>query len=242
MSEPTGPALVQPLGLQRRDPWRETPVVTVTATFAFVDLAGFTALTEAHGDDEAVGLLDEFVRISAESVGPKGQLVKTIGDAVMLKFFSPGAAVAAVAKLFAALDGSDLPIARAGVHHGEAIERDRDYFGSTINLTARVAGQAAGGQVLATAEVAVAARCAGVPVIELGAFELRNISEPVELFQLEVRPNDPETTIDPVCRMQVSRSQAAGHLRHRERDHWFCSLSCAAVFAAEPDRYSVATG
>ena len=42
--------------------------------------------------------------------------------------------------------------------------------------------------------------------------------------------------IDPVCRMQVARADAAGRLRHRDRDYWFCSLRCVAAFAADPDR------
>jgi adenylate cyclase len=47
--------------------------------------------------------------------------------------------------------------------------------------------------------------------------------------------------LDPFCRMQVPRSGAAGHLRHGEHDFWFCSLECAATFAAHPERYSQST-
>ena len=208
----------------------------VVATFGFVDLAGFTALTEAHGDAEAVALLERFEAITVEALGPDDHLVKTIGDAVMIVFPEPAAAVTAVGRVFGALAEAGLPIGRAGLHHGPAIRRGEDYLGASVNLTARVAGQAHGGQLLGTTEVADAARRLGVTVVDLGCFELRNIAEPVELFQLEVCSAAAGNAIDPVCRMQVARADAAGRLRHRDHDYWFCSLRCAATFAAGPER------
>ena len=208
----------------------------VEATFGFVDLAGFTALTEAHGDSEAVALLDRFEAITAAALGSGDRLVKTIGDAVMVAFPDPTSGVEAIGRLFTAIAETDLPIGRAGLHHGSAILRAGDYLGASVNLTARIAGQAHGGQLLATTEVADAARHLGITVVDLGCFELRNIAQPVELFQLDVCPAAAGNTVDPVCRMQVARSNAAGRLRHRDRDYWFCSLRCASAFAADPDR------
>jgi len=70
---------------------------TVERTFSFVDLAGFTALTEAHGDLDAVDLLDRFISLARDSLSAGDELVKSIGDAVMLATPGPGAAVAALA-------------------------------------------------------------------------------------------------------------------------------------------------
>jgi class 3 adenylate cyclase len=213
-------------------------VDTVEATFGFVDLAGFTALTEAHGDEQAVSLLDRFAAIAEASLGPRDRLVKTIGDAVMVAFADPDAALDGTARLFeACLAEAGMPVPRAGLHHGEAIERDDDFFGATVNLAARVAGQAYGGQVLATAPVADTARQRGIHVVDLGSFTLRNLAVPVELFELGLCPASAGTTIDPVCRMQVPRTAAAGRLRHHDTDYWFCSLECAASFAADPSRF-----
>ena len=87
------------------------------ATFGFVDLAGFTALTEAHGDDEALALLDRFEAITTGALGPTDRLVKTIGDAVMIVFGDPDTAVNGVSRLFrGALAEARLPIPRAGLH------------------------------------------------------------------------------------------------------------------------------
>ena len=207
-------------------------------TFAFVDLAGFTALTEAHGDHAAIDVVERFVEDARAAISGRGELVKTIGDAVMLSFPTPEAALLAARDLLercAAI--SESPAPRAGLHHGAAVPRGDDWFGATVNLAARVAGRAFGGQTLATVPVASAARRIGVPVVALGCFRLRNVSEPVELFQVElVRPPE-AVSIDPVCRMQVSHATAAGRLRHDDRDLWFCSLACVQSFVADPARY-----
>jgi adenylate cyclase len=213
------------------------------ATFGFVDLAGFAALTEAHGDRRAVAVLDRFEAISRASLGPDDQLVKTIGDAVMLVFVDPSAAVGAIGRLFEACRTEpELPLPRSGLHHGEALSRDGDFFGASVNLAARVADQAHGGQVLATVGVASAARELHVGAMSGGFFELRNIVQPVELFELDVSGAAARLTIDPVCRMPVMRANAAGVLHHGDQDYWLCSLRCVAAFAAEPDLYVKALG
>jgi class 3 adenylate cyclase len=98
----------------------------IEATFGFIDLAGFTALTEAHGDDEAVGLLDRFERLARGSLGPDDRLVKTIGDAAMFAFANRRAGVEATGRLFqACLAESGMPLPRAGLHHGVAIGEPR---------------------------------------------------------------------------------------------------------------------
>jgi class 3 adenylate cyclase len=64
------------------------------ATFVFADIAGFTALTEAHGDDEAAALLAEFcAAVNAELPAFCGTQVKSIGDALMLRVPEPAEAV-----------------------------------------------------------------------------------------------------------------------------------------------------
>lgn len=207
-------------------------------TFAFVDLAGFTALTEAHGDEAAVDVVGVFFERARSAVAGRGELVKTLGDAVMLAFDSPTDGLVAVGELLeASVADSTLPAPRAGLNHGSAIRQDDDWFGATVNLTARIASQASGGETLATAGVASAARGLGLPTVDLGCFELRNILEPVELFQIELIPPVEAISIDPVCRMQISHTSAAGRLRQGDVDLWFCSLPCVKAFLNEPSRY-----
>lgn len=208
-------------------------------TFALVDLAGFTALTETHGDEEAADLAMSFADLAAQQLDPGDRLVKTIGDAVLLAVSGPDAGLTVVRRLLEScyrIDG--FPVARAGLHHGSAVERGDDLFGAAVNLVGRVAGQATGGQALVTSEVALAARDAGIPVTLLGGFELRNVAEPVELLDVELHPVPDSGAIDPVCRMRVERRHAAGRLGHAGRDYWFCSLECVASFAASPERFA----
>jgi len=213
---------------------------TVERTFSFVDLAAFTALTEAHGDLDAVDLLDHFVGLARQSLSAGDELVKSIGDAVMLASPGPGAAVAALAGLWERCsETSGFLLPRAGAHHGPAISRDGDYLGGTVNLAARVAGHAGGGQVLATSAVADAARASGFQVAELGPRQLRNVAAPVELFEIRLGASEPSDAIDPVCRMRVRQELAAGSLCHDGQRFWFCSMPCVAAFAADPGRYLI---
>jgi len=208
-------------------------------TFSLVDLAGFTALTESHGDDEAADLAVSFAEVTQRQLGPGDRLIKTLGDAVLLASDGPASGLALVRKILEACYRiDDFPIARAGLHHGPAVERGDDMFGAAINLTARVAAQAAGGQVLGTAPVAQSARAGKVKTISLGTFELRNVADPVELWDLALASPPAGGAVDPVCRMYVDRAGAAGRLRHSGVDYWFCSLDCAAMFAQGPQRYA----
>jgi class 3 adenylate cyclase/YHS domain-containing protein len=216
---------------------------TVERTFCFVDLAGFTALTEAHGDSEAVALLDEFVAMTRRTLGPDDELVKTIGDAIMLASTAPEPALRAVTALMASCHATTgFPLPRAGAHQGSAIARAGDYLGGAVNLAARVAGHASGGQLLVTPVVATAAEGLGLEVVDLGPHQLRNVSEPIDLFEIRVGEGETSHTVDPVCRMHIDREHAAGSLHHEGHDYWFCSLACVSAFAANPASYATPPG
>jgi adenylate cyclase len=184
-------------------PGHEDP--TVEATFAFIDLAGFTALTEAHGDAEAVNVIRAFRYRVMHHLRPGDRLVKTIGDAVMLTFPDPRRAVDALRAVLASelVHHDTVLLPRAGAHHGIAVAADGDFYGSGVNLAARVASQAGGGELLVTAEIAMAARDSGAVVTHLGAIELRNIPAPVDIYRVQIAETTAETAVDPVCQMRV---------------------------------------
>ena len=217
----------------------EAPLPRPECTVAFVDLAGFSALTEAHGDDDAAALADRFAELARAALGPSDRLVKCIGDAVMLAAPTPGEGITLVGRLLGALAGEqNVPLPRCGVHHGPVVERNGDLFGATVNVAARVAARAFGGQTLGTRAVADAARAAGVRVVDLGSFALKNIAAEMEVFEIHLGPRVAGGAVDPVCRMRVEREEAAGRLRFASSDYWFCSLECAAAFTAAPSRYA----
>lgn len=211
----------------------------VERTIAFVDLAGFTALTDVHGDDAAVELIDVFAAAADTSVlGTGSHVVKTIGDAVMLAAPSPDAALEAVRRLFdIAYDRDGFPEPRAGLHHGPVVARGDDWFGATVNLAARVASRAGSGQALITTSILDAANAAQIDTVPLGAHSLRNILDPVDLWAVELCPTHVDLSVDPVCRMRIACQAAVGRVRHGGVEHRFCSLACTAAFAADPARY-----
>ena len=207
------------------------------ATFCFIDIAGFTALTETHGASTAADLVERFVAIAEDALQRQGSIVDRAGDALFVITPQPDQAVGFVSRLVArALGEADFPMLRAGLHFGEAIKRADSYFGPDVNLAARVSAKATGGQVLATDRVAKVARTQfGIAVSSMGLVALRNIVKPVELFSLALSPEQESVVIDPVCRMRVSPAAAPGRLRFGDRDFWFCSLDCASRFAATPE-------
>ena len=126
------------------------------------------------------------------------------------------------------------PALRAGLHHGEAVEREGDVFGAAVNLAARVASEANAGEVLGTEAIAEAARASGIPVAELGAISLKNVRRAIPLYSLALVLGASDTPLDPVCRTPIDRRAASGRLRYRGLEYWFCSLTCAAAFASNP--------
>ena len=213
-----------------------------SATFVFADIAGFTALTEAHGDEDAAELAAAFCHdVGRVLPDYAGEHVKNIGDALMLRIPEPADAVRlglCITDDLMRAHGS--PSVRVGLHHGPAVMRDGDYFGAAVNLAARVSGEASGGDVLMTRSTAeLAGTIEGVTYEPRGRRTLRHIQEPVELVAAvrEGEAGGTGLTLDPVCRMAVDPQHAAGRLAHRGQTHWFCSLDCAAAFTKDPDGY-----
>jgi adenylate cyclase len=212
------------------------------ATFLFADIAGFTALTEAHGDEQAVQLVEEFANaVQSELPGVDGEYVKTVGDALMLRVPNPANAVRLGIWITRnALSGHHSPSVRVGGNYGSAVERSGDYFGTTINIAARVSALAAGGEVLVTGQTAaLAPDLEGVLYESRGRQVLRNVAEPVEIFAVvRVDENTDHLAIDPVCQMAVDPEHAVGRLLLDDKAYYFCSLTCAAAFAQHPERYA----
>ncbi len=208
-------------------------------TFLFADIAGFTALTEAHGDEEAADLAESFAAEAQAVVrSHHGEHLKTIGDALMVRVSEPATAVRlglAIVLDVMARHGS--PAVRVGMHHGPAVERSGDWYGAAVNLAARVSGLAAGGEVLVTAVTREGAgELEGVRFVERGRRRLRNVAEPVALYSARRQGESSAEglPIDPVCRMAVDPRSSAGQLTHEGVDYHFCSLECAASFAGSP--------
>ena len=213
-----------------------------SATFVFADIAGYTALTEAHGDADAAELAATFCgEISGIARASDGEVITTIGDAVMVRHPDPGGAVAlGLLAAHEVIAGHGSPAVRVGMHHGPAIARGGDWFGATVNLAARVAAAASGGEVLVTAAVRErAGELDGVEFQSRGAQRMRNVAAAVPLYAAVRDERSSETRhLDPVCHMLVAEGREAGSFRHADTLYRFCSLDCARRFLQEPDAYT----
>ena len=214
---------------------------SIDATFCFVDIAGYTALTETHGEVAAADLVDDFGELVRASLRQSGHLQSLTGDCAFLIFSDPISALAALSELYASIaDRAEFPVVRAGLHHGPALHRGNRLFGTAVNLAARVAAQATGGQILCTNSVADALVRAGIANLAIqhkGLVSLRNLAEPVDLFEVVLAGCAREFAIDPVCKMQVDTRRAAGDLHFGGKTYWFCSLACVERFARQPVAY-----
>jgi adenylate cyclase len=101
----------------------------------------------------------------------------------MFFFKRPGPVVLSALEMVQEASAAALPPAHVGIHAGPVVVQDGDYFGRTVNLAARIAGQAGAGQVLVTDEVVAAAGSDGVRFAALGPVRLKGFARPVRLHQ-----------------------------------------------------------
>jgi adenylate cyclase len=154
----------------------------VTPAICFLDITGYTRLTEERGDEAAAELaarLTPLVQRPAERHG--GRVVKWLGDGVMFHFRDPTGAVVAALEMIDAIAAAGLPPAHVGLHTGPVVFQGGDYFGRTVNLAARIGGRAAPGQVLVTQEIVDRVASDGIVFEPIGAVELKGVSQPVLL-------------------------------------------------------------
>lgn len=155
---------------------------------AFVDVSGYTRLTEERGDDAAVRIVVRLGEIAeAAARANDGRVVKLLGDGVLLAFERSAEAIVASLDIDAAMRAAGLPATHAGIHAGGLILRDGDVYGATVNVASRVAGYAAAGEVVVTdavrAEADGAAAAATVRFEPVGEATLKGVAAPVSLFR-----------------------------------------------------------
>jgi adenylate cyclase len=163
-------------------PTREPPGVL------FVDLTGYSRLTELHGDEAAVTfstLLREVADRVARDYG--GRTVKLLGDGAILLFPNGEAGLRGGADMLTSqVWPSELPPPHIGLHAGPVIQRDGDIFGGTVNVAARLSARAEAGTFLASASAASDVDAHGLIIDPIGSLTLKNISRPLEVVRVTV--------------------------------------------------------
>jgi adenylate cyclase len=153
----------------------------INVTLCFIDLTGFTRYTEEEGDIEALDVVENFVEQVEATLPRDATIVKTIGDEAMV--VSPDAASLTEWAVDFLSRFSRRPQPRVGIHCGDAVYRDGDYFGSQVNLAHRVVNRALAGEVLVTDRVieAIAARD-HLEYEPIGQVSLKGFPVPTDLF------------------------------------------------------------
>src|SRR5436853_274741 len=153
----------------------------VNVTLCFIDLTGFTRYTEEEGDIEALDVVENFVATVEATMPREATIVKTIGDEVMVVSPDPTSLTEWAVEFLARFPQRPQP--RVGIHYGDAVYRDGDYFGSQVNLVHRVVNRALAGEVLVTDAVCGAiAASERLEVDAIGEVSLKGFPTPTALF------------------------------------------------------------
>jgi adenylate cyclase len=215
------------------DPTQSPP--SASATVAFIDLAGFSAIADVYGDASALAILELFEGMVREALSGYAPPIKWIGDEAMLSFAEPESAIQALGILLQACRNEPrLPLTRTGLNHGPVVRRAGDLFGSTVNIASRITALAAPGQLLATQAIADAAKARGIFVRDLGKVALRSVADEVSLYEIELAPASDPAWIDPVCKMHAPY---ASYRRAAPEGPWFCSPRCEEAYRKSPHTY-----
>jgi adenylate cyclase len=151
-------------------------------TVCFLDITGYTRLTEERGDEAAADVAARLARLVRRSAQEHdGTPVKWLGDGVMFYFREPAAAVLAAVEMTEVVGSHGLPPAHVGIHAGPVVFQGGDYFGRTVNIAARIAEYARPGEVLVSQEVVDAADGGSVTFTEIGPVELKGVSGTLRL-------------------------------------------------------------
>jgi adenylate cyclase len=153
----------------------------VPVALCFIDLTGFTRYTEEEGDLEALDVVENFVETVEATLPPKATIVKTIGDEVMVVSPDTRSLTEWAVEFLERFPRRPRP--RVGIHCGEAVYRDGDYFGTQVNLAHRVVSRAHAGELLATDRVVEAIEGGdGLRFEPIGEVNLKGFPEPTDLF------------------------------------------------------------
>jgi adenylate cyclase len=206
------------------------------------DLSGYTALTETHGAISAADLIDKYVSIVKDCLVGDSKLNERNGDEVMILSTIPDNLLLTALRISekTAIEENFLQV-HGGLHYGKVLKRNNSYFGSTINLTARIAAKANPGTFWCSRVfIDTLTDKSLISVNSKGKHSFKNVKEAIEIAEV-LRVREISFAIDPVCRMQILDKSIA--IQHENRkDLFFCSKTCRDIFNESQETYPSMAG
>jgi adenylate cyclase len=214
--------------------------VRVERSFAFVDVTGFTALTELEGDERAVDVLTAFRSLLREVCARRGvRIAKWLGDGVMLVCVNTRPLLETVLELHHVVDEASWPVEtvaiRSGVTSGEVILMEGDdYVGHCVNVASRLCDLAGSGEALAAPSVLTHLPSWGMAVSQRH-IALRGVESPVPVSTVRMADGGADVSFDPICGLPLSHDTAE-EIAHDVRGSvvLFCSPGCVDTWRRRP--------
>jgi class 3 adenylate cyclase/YHS domain-containing protein len=198
------------------------------------DLSGYTALTETHGSTSAANLIEKYEQIVQNCLVGNCNLCERRGDEVMIVSDSADMLLTTALQILqkTAMEPNFLQV-HGGLHFGKILNRNGHYYGSTLNITARIAAKALPGTFW----------CSDIYIRQLkeinlnslhsmGKHQFKNVSGETELHELRIEENA-SFWIDPICRMLIlNKSNSIPH--PASPSIFFCSVDCLNIYMSHP--------
>jgi adenylate cyclase len=214
--------------------------VRVRRSFAFVDVSGFTALTELDGDEHAVDVLTAFRALLRDICGRRGvRIAKWLGDGVMLVCVETPPLLATILELHHVVCAVASPVQtvsiRSGITSGDVILMEGDdYVGHCVNVAARLCDLAQAGEALATPSVLDALPRWGV-VLAHKDVALRGVEKPVPTSSIGMTTVETGLSRDPICGIPLSDATAEESTEDAHGTRFlFCSPGCLDTWCHRP--------
>lgn len=177
------------MGLDRAGLHERTQAIPA---MCFLDITGYTRLTQERGDRAAADFAERMRRlVERPAVAHGGRAVKWLGDGVMFYFATARSAVESAVEMLAAVAGAGTAPAHVGIHAGPVVFREGDYYGHTVNVAARIGDFARPEEILVSQQVVDQVDSESVAFTEIGIVELKGLNEGLTLFA--AKPRSPKT-------------------------------------------------
>ncbi len=194
------------------------------------DLSGYTALTETHGAISAADLIDRYIAIVEACLVGDSHLQERRGDEVMIVSSNPDSLLATAVRIMDSTSSEhNFLQVHGGLHCGKVLKRGNSYYGTTINLTSRIAAKASPGTFWCSRVFKDSLTdTSHIKLHPKGQYNFKNISGSMEMFELQGDTNK-AVYIDSVCRMLILDTTQA--IKHPTIEGvFFCSAACLDIY------------